>query len=99
MGGAGRRKVAVECVTKGLASGALKPVINRMFRFRETVAGLVRWWRRTDTLRMAANSVRPSLRFDKCEQRTCETTVRGGHIARPPMRIGPAFPHRVIGEP
>ena len=28
-----RRKVAVEYVTKGLASGALKPVIDRTFKF------------------------------------------------------------------
>ena len=30
-----RRKVAVEYVTKGLASGALKPVIDRTFTFDE----------------------------------------------------------------
>ena len=28
-----RRKVAVEYVTKGLASGALKPAIDRIFKF------------------------------------------------------------------
>jgi NADPH:quinone reductase-like Zn-dependent oxidoreductase len=32
-----RRKVAVEYVTKGLASGALKPVIDRVFKFHEMV--------------------------------------------------------------
>jgi NADPH:quinone reductase-like Zn-dependent oxidoreductase len=32
-----RRKAAVEYVTKGLASGALKPVIDRTFRFDEMV--------------------------------------------------------------
>jgi NADPH:quinone reductase-like Zn-dependent oxidoreductase len=34
-GDAERRKVAVEYVTKGLASGALKPIIDRTFRFDE----------------------------------------------------------------
>jgi len=32
-----RRKVAVECVTKGLASGALKPIIDRIFKFDDMV--------------------------------------------------------------
>jgi NADPH:quinone reductase-like Zn-dependent oxidoreductase len=32
-----RRKAAVEYVTKGLASGALKPVIDRTFKFDEMV--------------------------------------------------------------
>jgi NADPH:quinone reductase-like Zn-dependent oxidoreductase len=32
-----RRKVAVEYVTKGLASGALKPIIDRTFKFDEMV--------------------------------------------------------------
>ena len=32
-----RRKVAVEYVTKGLASGALKPVIDRIFKFDDMV--------------------------------------------------------------
>ncbi len=32
-----RRKAAVEYVTKGLASGALKPVIDRVFKFDEMV--------------------------------------------------------------
>jgi NADPH:quinone reductase-like Zn-dependent oxidoreductase len=32
-----RRKAAVEYVTKGLASGALKPVIDRIFKFDEMV--------------------------------------------------------------
>jgi NADPH:quinone reductase-like Zn-dependent oxidoreductase len=36
-GDAERRKVAVEYVTNGLASGALKPVIDRTFRFDEMV--------------------------------------------------------------
>jgi NADPH:quinone reductase-like Zn-dependent oxidoreductase len=36
-GDAERRKVAVEYVTKGLASGALKPVIDRTFKFNEIV--------------------------------------------------------------
>jgi NADPH:quinone reductase-like Zn-dependent oxidoreductase len=36
-GDAGRRKAAVEYVTKGLTSGALKPVIDRTFRFDEMV--------------------------------------------------------------
>jgi NADPH:quinone reductase-like Zn-dependent oxidoreductase len=36
-GDAERRKVAVEYVTKGLASGALKPVIDRTFKFDEMV--------------------------------------------------------------
>jgi NADPH:quinone reductase-like Zn-dependent oxidoreductase len=36
-GDADRRKAAVEYVTKGLASGALKPVIDRMFKFDEMV--------------------------------------------------------------
>jgi NADPH:quinone reductase-like Zn-dependent oxidoreductase len=36
-GDAERRKVAVEYVTKGLASGALKPVIDRTFKFNEMV--------------------------------------------------------------
>jgi NADPH:quinone reductase-like Zn-dependent oxidoreductase len=36
-GDAERRKVAVEYVTKGLASGALKPVIDRIFTFDEMV--------------------------------------------------------------
>jgi NADPH:quinone reductase-like Zn-dependent oxidoreductase len=36
-GDADRRKVAVEYVTKGLASGALKPVIDRTFRFDDMV--------------------------------------------------------------
>ncbi len=36
-GDAERRKVAVEYVTKGLASGALKPIIDRTFRFDEMV--------------------------------------------------------------
>jgi NADPH:quinone reductase-like Zn-dependent oxidoreductase len=36
-GDAERRKVPVEYVTKGLASGALKPIIDRTFRFDETV--------------------------------------------------------------
>jgi hypothetical protein len=30
-----RRKAAVECVVKGLASGALEPVIDRTFTFHE----------------------------------------------------------------
>jgi NADPH:quinone reductase-like Zn-dependent oxidoreductase len=37
MGDAERRKVAIEYVTKGLASGALKPVIDRTFKFDEMV--------------------------------------------------------------
>ena len=37
-GDAERRRVAVEYVTKGLASGALKPVIDRTFTFDEMVA-------------------------------------------------------------
>src|SRR6202035_2768606 len=32
-----RRKVAVEYVTNGLASGALKPIIDRIFRFDDMV--------------------------------------------------------------
>jgi NADPH:quinone reductase-like Zn-dependent oxidoreductase len=36
-GEAERRKVAVEYVTKGLASGALKPIIDRIFKFDEMV--------------------------------------------------------------
>ena len=36
-GDADRRKVAVEYVTTGLASGALKPVIDRLFKFDEMV--------------------------------------------------------------
>jgi NADPH:quinone reductase-like Zn-dependent oxidoreductase len=36
-GDAERRKAAVEYVTKGLASGALKPVIDRTFKFDEMV--------------------------------------------------------------
>jgi NADPH:quinone reductase-like Zn-dependent oxidoreductase len=32
-----RRKVAVECVTRGLASGALKPIIDRIFKFDDMV--------------------------------------------------------------
>jgi NADPH:quinone reductase-like Zn-dependent oxidoreductase len=36
-GDAERRKVAIEYVTKGLASGALKPIIDRIFRFDEMV--------------------------------------------------------------
>jgi NADPH:quinone reductase-like Zn-dependent oxidoreductase len=36
-GDADRRKVAVEYVTKGLASGALKPVIDRTFKFGDMV--------------------------------------------------------------
>jgi NADPH:quinone reductase-like Zn-dependent oxidoreductase len=32
-----RRKVAVEYVTKGLASGALKPIIDRIFKFDDMV--------------------------------------------------------------
>ena len=36
-GDAVRRKVAVEYVTSGLASGALKPVIDRTFKFDEMV--------------------------------------------------------------
>jgi NADPH:quinone reductase-like Zn-dependent oxidoreductase len=41
-GDAERRKVAVEYVTKGLASGALKPIIDRTFRFDE-MAGVHRY--------------------------------------------------------
>ena len=36
-GDAERRKVAVEYVTKGLANGALKPVIDRTFKFDDMV--------------------------------------------------------------
>ena len=36
-GDAERRRVAVEYVTKGLASGALKPIIDRTFKFDEMV--------------------------------------------------------------
>ena len=36
-GDEGRRKVAVEYVVKGLASGALKPVIDRTFKFDDMV--------------------------------------------------------------
>jgi NADPH:quinone reductase-like Zn-dependent oxidoreductase len=36
-GDAERRKVAVEYVTRGLASGALKPIIDRTFKFDEMV--------------------------------------------------------------
>jgi NADPH:quinone reductase-like Zn-dependent oxidoreductase len=36
-GDAERRKVAVEYVTKGLAIGALKPIIDRIFKFDEMV--------------------------------------------------------------
>ncbi len=36
-GDAERRKVAVEYVTKGLASGALKPIIDRIFKFDDMV--------------------------------------------------------------
>ena len=32
-----RRKAAVDYVTKGLASGALKPIIDRIFKFDEMV--------------------------------------------------------------
>ena len=32
-----RRKAAVENVTKGLAIGALKPIIDRIFKFDEMV--------------------------------------------------------------
>jgi NADPH:quinone reductase-like Zn-dependent oxidoreductase len=32
-----RRKIAVEFVTNGLASGALKPIIDRIFRFDDMV--------------------------------------------------------------
>jgi len=32
-----RRKVAVEYIVKGLASGALKPVIDRTFKFDDMV--------------------------------------------------------------
>jgi NADPH:quinone reductase-like Zn-dependent oxidoreductase len=37
MGDAERRKVAIGYVTKGLASGALKPIIDRTFKFDEMV--------------------------------------------------------------
>jgi NADPH:quinone reductase-like Zn-dependent oxidoreductase len=37
LGDAARRKVAVEYVTRGLASGALKPVIDRTFKFDDIV--------------------------------------------------------------
>jgi NADPH:quinone reductase-like Zn-dependent oxidoreductase len=37
LGDAARRKVAVEYVTRGLASGALKPVIDRIFKFDDMV--------------------------------------------------------------
>jgi NADPH:quinone reductase-like Zn-dependent oxidoreductase len=37
LGDAARRKVAVEYVTRGLASGALKPVIDRTFKFDDMV--------------------------------------------------------------
>jgi NADPH:quinone reductase-like Zn-dependent oxidoreductase len=37
LGDAARRKVAVEYVTRGLASRALKPVIDRMFKFDDMV--------------------------------------------------------------
>ncbi len=36
-GNEARRKVAVEYVTKGLASGALKPIIDRIFKFDDMV--------------------------------------------------------------
>jgi NADPH:quinone reductase-like Zn-dependent oxidoreductase len=36
-GDADRRKAAVEYVTKGLANGALKPVIDRTFKFDDMV--------------------------------------------------------------
>jgi NADPH:quinone reductase-like Zn-dependent oxidoreductase len=36
-GDAERRKIAIEYVSKGLASGALKPIIDRIFRFDEMV--------------------------------------------------------------
>jgi len=36
-GDAERRKAAIEYVTKGLASGALKPIIDRIFKFDEMV--------------------------------------------------------------
>jgi len=32
-----RRKVAIEYITKGLASGALKPIIDRVFKFDDMV--------------------------------------------------------------
>lgn len=37
MGDAVRRKAAIEYVAKGLASGALKPVIDRTFKFDDMV--------------------------------------------------------------
>ena len=37
LGDAARRKVAVEYVTKGLATGALKPVIDSIFKFEHMV--------------------------------------------------------------
>jgi NADPH:quinone reductase-like Zn-dependent oxidoreductase len=37
VGDAERRKVAVDYVTKGLASGALKPIIDRTFKFDDMV--------------------------------------------------------------
>jgi NADPH:quinone reductase-like Zn-dependent oxidoreductase len=37
MGEEARRKAAIEYVTKGLASGALKPVIDRTFKFDDMV--------------------------------------------------------------
>jgi NADPH:quinone reductase-like Zn-dependent oxidoreductase len=37
LGDAARRKAAVEYVVKGLASGALKPVIDRTFKFDDIV--------------------------------------------------------------
>jgi NADPH:quinone reductase-like Zn-dependent oxidoreductase len=36
-GDGARRKAAVEYVVKGLASGALKPVIDRTFKFDDMV--------------------------------------------------------------
>lgn len=55
-GGAERRKVAVDYVTKGLASGALRPITDRTFKFDDMTEVTGIW-------RTAANSVR-SLRFD-----------------------------------
>jgi NADPH:quinone reductase-like Zn-dependent oxidoreductase len=37
IGDEARRKAAVEYVTKGLASGALKPVIDHIFKFDDMV--------------------------------------------------------------
>ncbi len=74
-GGAERRKVAVDYVTKGLASGALRPITDRTFKFDDMTEVTGIW-------RTAANrgKIQHALTYSSGSASTCcpmRSTGRG----------------------